>query len=175
MSDKPDSTFGKWNRPILGFLAANSVASIIVDLKLFTESRFVYRESNIQFAIDFVKSGFAGGIVGLIFSNPLTIVPAILMIRWSERRSRTRLSTYVSGGFFVGFGVFLLACLAGAVSPILFDPSAKISLVRSFQIALQSWPTAALLVVTGAISGWIYWLIAGRYAGLSRDKDESKD
>ena len=91
---------------------------------------------------------------GFLFASGLALLPALLMAIVTEAFSIRSIVFYALGGALFGLAVYL------ASAP--FDPAA---------MTFVGVDRRELEVMTGAgiVAGIVYWLIAGRRAGLWRD------
>jgi hypothetical protein len=133
---------------LFGFLAACLVAGmIVVGAVLFPElSEFADGPID-QDALNIV------GALGFIFISGFALLPAMLLAAITE-------AFYVRGGltYAVGGGLIGLACYLSLVP---FDPA-----TLTFDGIVQRH----LEVLTGAgiVAGFVYWIVAGRNAGVWR-------
>ncbi|MGJ4940883.1 hypothetical protein ACQR1W_09950 [Bradyrhizobium sp. HKCCYLS1011] len=134
---------------VFGFLAACFVAGmIVVTAILFPEFSDLGEGPIDQGALD-VIIGF-----GFIFVSGFALIPAMLIALITEAFSIRSVLAYAIGGGVVG-----LACYLGLVP---FDPDT---------FRFEGIVRRHLEIMTGAgiVGGLVYWLIAGRSAGLWRE------
>jgi len=90
---------------------------------------------------------------GFIFVSGFALVPALLVVLVTEAFSIRSALTYAVGGALTG-----LACYLGLVP---FDPT-----TMSFEGIVRRH--LEIMMGAGVVAGAVYWLIAGRKAGLWR-------
>jgi hypothetical protein len=91
---------------------------------------------------------------GFIFVSGFALLPALLIVLITEAFSIRKALTYAVGGALTG-----LACYLGLVP---FDPA-----TMSFDGIVRRH--LEIMMGAGVVAGAVYWLIAGRKAGVWRD------
>ncbi|MFC0240833.1 hypothetical protein [Rhodopseudomonas telluris] len=137
-----------------GFLFASIAAGVIVvGAMLFPEISAVTDAPLDQDTMNIVL-GF-----GFIFVSGFALVPALIVVLVTEAFSIRSALAYAIGGGLVGVG-----CYLGLVP---FDPAT---------LHFDGIVRRHLEIMTGAgiVGGLVYWLIAGRNAGLWRDPPRSR-
>src|SRR5436305_13973556 len=134
---------------LFGFLAASLVAGmIIVGAVLFPEFSDLGGGPLDESALNIVL-GF-----GFIFVSGFALLPAMLVVAITEAFYVRGALTYAVGGGLVG-----LACYLGLVP---FDPAT----LRFEGIVRRH---LEIMAGAGIIAGLVYWMIAGRNAGVWRE------
>ena len=149
----------KWLRPLVGWAAAVYTASALFSVYIVVANYFglnaAGRATQDSF-LDMVTLLVLGPIFPFLIACFLSAMPSWFLINWSETNSRRSM---------------VLSILAGALM------ATFVSMVFVFGLRNPNIPIFPKLFIllgylsaTGALSGWIYWSVAGRFAGMWREE-----
>jgi hypothetical protein len=145
----------KWLRPLVGWASAVYTASALFTIYTVVANYFGLNAGGHaeQYSFyDIVTLFVLGPIFPFLIACFLSAMPSWFLINWSETNSNRSMALSILAG----------ALMATSVSVIIVFG------LRNPNIPL--FPQLGLLLgylsATGALSGWMYWSVAGRFAGM---------
>jgi hypothetical protein len=146
-------------RPLVAWVCAVYAASVSYAVYIVAEKYFGFTVGGriTSYSFDDLVSMFVFGPFFLfLIVGFFSAIPSWFLISWSETNSRRSMALSILAGALMAIAVCVIIVLG----------------LRNPNVPL--FPQLGLLLgylsATGALSGWIYWSVAGRFAGMWREE-----
>jgi hypothetical protein len=145
-------------RPLVGWVCAVYAASALYTVYVVAGGYFGLTLGGriMRFSFnDLVLFFVLGPIFPFLISGFFSAMPSWFLINWSETNSRRSMALSILAGALMATFVSVIILFGFRNPNVPLDP--KLGLLFGY------------LSATGALSGWTYWAVAGRFAGMWRE------